>query len=63
MFIPNCRRCPLPLNLMSFVLYVSKSYTLCPLAQTQSYFFVKMVMFLAHEGILVILPLQGLLSK
>ncbi|MFS7941228.1 hypothetical protein Hanom_Chr05g00473711 [Helianthus anomalus] len=35
MFVPNFRRCPLPLKLMSFVLNVSKSYTLCPLGQTQ----------------------------
>ncbi|KAJ0432376.1 hypothetical protein HanIR_Chr17g0858491 [Helianthus annuus] len=41
MFVPNCRRCPLPLNLMSFVLNVSKSCTLCPLTLTQSDFFVK----------------------
>ncbi|MFS7988275.1 hypothetical protein Hanom_Chr11g01032841 [Helianthus anomalus] len=34
MFVPNCRRCPLSLNLTSFVLNVSKSYTLCPLDQT-----------------------------
>ncbi|MFS7991239.1 hypothetical protein Hanom_Chr12g01068441 [Helianthus anomalus] len=31
MFVPNCRRCPLPLNLTSFVLNVSKSCSLCPL--------------------------------
>ncbi|MFS8026795.1 hypothetical protein Hanom_Chr16g01490891 [Helianthus anomalus] len=31
MFVSNCRRCPLPLNLTSFVLNVSKSCTLCPL--------------------------------
>ncbi|MFS7960503.1 hypothetical protein Hanom_Chr08g00703881 [Helianthus anomalus] len=42
MFVPNCRRwCPLPLNLTSFVLNVSKSCRLCPLALTQSDFFVK----------------------
>ncbi|MFS7914614.1 hypothetical protein Hanom_Chr02g00155501 [Helianthus anomalus] len=40
MFVSNCRRCHLPLNLTSFVLNVSKSYTLCPLAQTQLYFLV-----------------------
>ncbi|MFS7897722.1 hypothetical protein Hanom_Chr11g00977431 [Helianthus anomalus] len=28
MFVPNCRRCPLPLNLQSFILNVSKSCTL-----------------------------------
>ncbi|MFS7930254.1 hypothetical protein Hanom_Chr04g00341981 [Helianthus anomalus] len=39
MFVPNCRLCPLPLNLTSFVLNVSKSYMLCPLALTQSVFF------------------------
>ncbi|MFS7939735.1 hypothetical protein Hanom_Chr05g00455401 [Helianthus anomalus] len=33
-FIPNFRRCHLPLKLMSFVLNVSKSYMLCPLAVT-----------------------------
>ncbi|MFS7936482.1 hypothetical protein Hanom_Chr05g00416081 [Helianthus anomalus] len=41
MFVPNCRQCPLPLNLTSYVLNVSKSCTLCPLALTQSGFFVK----------------------
>ncbi|MFS7914132.1 putative leucine-rich repeat domain superfamily [Helianthus anomalus] len=30
MFVPNCRRCSLPSNLMSFVLNVSKFCTLCP---------------------------------
>ncbi|MFS8001529.1 hypothetical protein Hanom_Chr13g01191431 [Helianthus anomalus] len=41
MFVQNFRRCPLPLKLMSFVLNVSKSCTLCPLGQTQLLFFVK----------------------
>ncbi|MFS7906093.1 hypothetical protein Hanom_Chr01g00055271 [Helianthus anomalus] len=41
MFGPNCRRRPLPLILMSFVLNVSKSCTLCSLALTQSDFLVK----------------------
>ncbi|MFS8012594.1 hypothetical protein Hanom_Chr14g01322711 [Helianthus anomalus] len=41
MFVPDFRRCPLPLKLMSFVLYVSKSSTLCPLGQTQLDFLVK----------------------
>ncbi|MFS7960502.1 hypothetical protein Hanom_Chr08g00703871 [Helianthus anomalus] len=27
MFVPNCRRCPLPLSLTSFVLNLSKSCT------------------------------------
>ncbi|KAJ0576492.1 hypothetical protein HanIR_Chr05g0225041 [Helianthus annuus] len=39
LFVPNCRHCSLPLNLTSFVLNVSKSFTLCPLALTQSSFF------------------------
>ncbi|MFS7914389.1 hypothetical protein Hanom_Chr02g00152781 [Helianthus anomalus] len=39
MFVPNFRRCPLPLKLMSFVLNVSKSCTFCPLGQTQFFFF------------------------
>ncbi|MFS7967684.1 hypothetical protein Hanom_Chr09g00788651 [Helianthus anomalus] len=56
MFVPNFRRCPLPLKLMSFVLNVSKSCTLCPLAQTQLIFSVKKVMCKAHEGIFDILP-------
>ncbi|MFS8028145.1 hypothetical protein Hanom_Chr16g01507041 [Helianthus anomalus] len=34
MFGPNCKRCPLPLNLTSFVLNVSKSCTLYPLTLT-----------------------------
>ncbi|MFS7948286.1 hypothetical protein Hanom_Chr06g00558161 [Helianthus anomalus] len=33
--------CNLPLNLTSFVFIVSKSCTLCPLAQTQLHFLVK----------------------
>ncbi|KAJ0533910.1 hypothetical protein HanIR_Chr09g0413831 [Helianthus annuus] len=41
MFVPNFRRCPLPLNLMSFVLNISKSYTLCPLGLTWLVFYVK----------------------
>ncbi|MFS7970942.1 hypothetical protein Hanom_Chr09g00826821 [Helianthus anomalus] len=41
MFTSNCRRCPLAQKLTSFVLSVSKSYRLCPLGQTQLYFFVK----------------------
>ncbi|MFS7973594.1 hypothetical protein Hanom_Chr09g00858421 [Helianthus anomalus] len=41
MFVPNFRRCPLPLKLMSFVLNVAKSFTLCPLWQTQIIFLVK----------------------
>ncbi|MFS7964763.1 hypothetical protein Hanom_Chr08g00754171 [Helianthus anomalus] len=41
MFVPNFRRCPLPLKLRSFVLNVSKSCTLYPLGQTQLIFFVK----------------------
>ncbi|MFS7989311.1 hypothetical protein Hanom_Chr11g01045241 [Helianthus anomalus] len=39
MFVPNFRRCPLPSKLMSFVLNVSKSCTLCHLGQTQLIFF------------------------
>ncbi|MFS8024075.1 hypothetical protein Hanom_Chr16g01458981 [Helianthus anomalus] len=34
-FIPYCKRCPLSLKLISFVLNVSKYCTLCPLALTQ----------------------------
>ncbi|MFS7965800.1 hypothetical protein Hanom_Chr09g00766431 [Helianthus anomalus] len=41
MFGPNCWRCPLSLNLTSFVLNVSKSCTLCPLALPQLGFLVK----------------------
>ncbi|MFS7967607.1 hypothetical protein Hanom_Chr09g00787681 [Helianthus anomalus] len=41
MFVPNFRRCPLPLKLMTFVLNVRKSCTLCPLSQTQLDFLVK----------------------
>ncbi|MFS8006395.1 hypothetical protein Hanom_Chr14g01248671 [Helianthus anomalus] len=39
MFVANFSRCHLPLKLMSFVLNVSKSCTLCPLGQTQLIFF------------------------
>ncbi|MFS7909062.1 hypothetical protein Hanom_Chr01g00090401 [Helianthus anomalus] len=42
MFDPNFRRCPLPLKLMSFVLNVSNSCTLCPLEQNQLEFSVKL---------------------
>ncbi|MFS7969215.1 hypothetical protein Hanom_Chr09g00806501 [Helianthus anomalus] len=42
MFVPNFRCCPLYLKLMSFVLNVSKSCTLCPLGQTQLEFSVKL---------------------
>ncbi|MFS7905345.1 hypothetical protein Hanom_Chr01g00046571 [Helianthus anomalus] len=41
MFVPNCRRCPLTLNLTSFILNVSKSCTICPLSLTQLIFLVK----------------------
>ncbi|MFS8001964.1 hypothetical protein Hanom_Chr13g01196511 [Helianthus anomalus] len=34
-YVTNYRRCPLSLNLTSFVLNVSKSCTLCPLSLTQ----------------------------
>ncbi|MFS7996176.1 hypothetical protein Hanom_Chr12g01126901 [Helianthus anomalus] len=54
MFVSNCRRCPLPLNLMIFVLNVSKSCTLCPLALTQSVFLLNIIMCLAHESIFII---------
>ncbi|MFS7902969.1 hypothetical protein Hanom_Chr01g00018091 [Helianthus anomalus] len=63
MFVPNCMWCLFSLHLMSFVLNVSKSCMYCSLALTQSDFLLNMVMCLAHESILVILPLQGLLSK
>ncbi|MFS7999451.1 hypothetical protein Hanom_Chr12g01166331 [Helianthus anomalus] len=42
MFMPNFRRCSLLLKLMSFVLNISKSYTLCPLGQTQLEFSIKL---------------------
>ncbi|MFS7953329.1 putative GDP dissociation inhibitor, FAD/NAD(P)-binding domain superfamily [Helianthus anomalus] len=41
MFVPNCRWCPLRLNLTSFVSNITKSCTLGPLALTQSKFLVK----------------------
>ncbi|MFS7993575.1 hypothetical protein Hanom_Chr12g01095741 [Helianthus anomalus] len=41
MFTPNCRRCPLAQKLTSYVLNVSKSCTLYPLALTQLIFLVK----------------------
>ncbi|KAF5806890.1 hypothetical protein HanXRQr2_Chr05g0226861 [Helianthus annuus] len=43
MFVPNFRRSPLTLKLMSFVLNVSKSCTLCPLRQTQLFFLLNLV--------------------
>ncbi|MFS7931673.1 hypothetical protein Hanom_Chr04g00358711 [Helianthus anomalus] len=39
MFTPNCRHCPLPQKLTSFILNVLKSCTLCLLGQTQLDFF------------------------
>ncbi|MFS8031914.1 hypothetical protein Hanom_Chr17g01551491 [Helianthus anomalus] len=59
MFVPNCRRCPLSLNLTSFVLNVSKSCTLCLLAETQLDFLVKYDHVTSHEGIFVILSFIG----
>ncbi|MFS7908901.1 hypothetical protein Hanom_Chr01g00088491 [Helianthus anomalus] len=41
MFTPNYRRSPLAQKLTSFVLYVSKSCTVCLVSLTQSDFFVK----------------------
>ncbi|MFS7910986.1 hypothetical protein Hanom_Chr02g00112641 [Helianthus anomalus] len=40
MFVPNCRRCSLHLNLTIFFFNVSKSYTLCRLSLTLTIFFV-----------------------
>ncbi|MFS7888543.1 hypothetical protein Hanom_Chr00s000001g01596431 [Helianthus anomalus] len=40
MFTSNCRRCPFFQKFTGGVLNLSKSYTLCPLGQTQLYFFV-----------------------
>ncbi|MFS7911860.1 hypothetical protein Hanom_Chr02g00123071 [Helianthus anomalus] len=45
MFVSDCRRCSLPLNLTSFVLNVSKSCTVCPLSLTQLNFSVKLGYF------------------
>ncbi|MFS8025914.1 hypothetical protein Hanom_Chr16g01480751 [Helianthus anomalus] len=58
MFVPNFRRCPLPFKLMSFVLNVSKSCTLCPLGQTQIIFLLKVVMCKTCKGTFVISPFQ-----
>ncbi|MFS8022474.1 hypothetical protein Hanom_Chr16g01439851 [Helianthus anomalus] len=64
MFVPNFRRCPLSLKLMSFVHNVSKSCTLCSLGQTQlSFFLLNLIMCKAHEGIIVISFSQGLFCK
>ncbi|MFS7980497.1 hypothetical protein Hanom_Chr10g00940121 [Helianthus anomalus] len=41
MYVPNCRRCHLTSKLTGFVLNVSKSCMLCPLALTQLDFLVK----------------------
>ncbi|MFS7890038.1 hypothetical protein Hanom_Chr00s000006g01614061 [Helianthus anomalus] len=41
MFTSNFTRCPLVQNLTGGVLYLSKSYTFCPLTQTQLDFLVK----------------------
>ncbi|MFS8007474.1 hypothetical protein Hanom_Chr14g01261391 [Helianthus anomalus] len=45
MFVPNCRWCPLSLNLTSFAINVLKSCTLCPLSLTQLNFYVKLRYF------------------
>ncbi|MFS7992416.1 hypothetical protein Hanom_Chr12g01081961 [Helianthus anomalus] len=45
MFVPDCSRCPLPLNLTSFVLNISKSDTLCPLSLIQLNCSVKLGIF------------------
>ncbi|MFS7967683.1 hypothetical protein Hanom_Chr09g00788641 [Helianthus anomalus] len=63
MFVPNFKRCPLPLKLISFVLNVLKSCTLCPLGLTQLILSVKKVMCKAHEGIFDILSFEGLGCK
>ncbi|MFS7994083.1 hypothetical protein Hanom_Chr12g01101691 [Helianthus anomalus] len=63
MFVPNCRRCPLSLNLKSFVLNVSKSCTLCPLDLTQSDSFIKYSHVPCTQGYSCHFTLQGLLSK
>ncbi|MFS8010622.1 hypothetical protein Hanom_Chr14g01299211 [Helianthus anomalus] len=49
MFVANCRRCPLPLKLMTFVLNVLKSCMLYPLSLTQLIFFVKFGHPVHHE--------------
>ncbi|KAJ0934383.1 hypothetical protein HanRHA438_Chr03g0106791 [Helianthus annuus] len=49
-FISLCRRCPLCLKLTSFVLYVFKSYTFCPLGLTQLVFSVKFGHVLCTRG-------------
>ncbi|MFS8025343.1 hypothetical protein Hanom_Chr16g01473851 [Helianthus anomalus] len=41
MFTSNFRRCPFGQKLTGAVLYLSKSYTFCPLCQTQLEFLVK----------------------
>ncbi|MFS8022975.1 hypothetical protein Hanom_Chr16g01445861 [Helianthus anomalus] len=63
MFVPNFRCCSLPLKLMSFVLNVSKSCTVCPLSLTQFIFLLNIFMCLAHEDILVILVPYRLMCK
>ncbi|MFS7963755.1 hypothetical protein Hanom_Chr08g00742091 [Helianthus anomalus] len=63
MFLSNCRRCSLSLNLRSFVLNISKSYMLCHLALTQSDFLLNMAMCLARECILVISNNMGYCVK
>ncbi|MFS7997242.1 hypothetical protein Hanom_Chr12g01139391 [Helianthus anomalus] len=68
MFVSNFRRCPLSLKLMSFVLNVSKSCTLCPLGQTQLIFPVKcshvqgtwgkiIILLMYYQGYLIILKI------
>ncbi|MFS8003336.1 hypothetical protein Hanom_Chr13g01212801 [Helianthus anomalus] len=56
MFVPNFRRYPLPLKLMSFVLNVSKSCTLYPLGQTQLIFLLKRSCARHMRVFLTILP-------
>ncbi|MFS7934587.1 hypothetical protein Hanom_Chr05g00393321 [Helianthus anomalus] len=56
MFLLIFRRFPLYLKLTSFVLYVFKSYTCCPLTLTQLNFLSNLAMRNAHEGKIVFSP-------
>ncbi|MFS7937332.1 hypothetical protein Hanom_Chr05g00426361 [Helianthus anomalus] len=56
MFIPDCRRCCLSLNLTNFVFYILKSCTLYPIGLTQLIFSLNLLTCLAHEGNFVNLP-------
>ncbi|MFS8020248.1 hypothetical protein Hanom_Chr15g01413311 [Helianthus anomalus] len=58
MFVSNCRRCPLPVNLTGFVLNVSKSCMLCPLVVTQ-WRWLRWLSWASEGGVCRLITVQG----